>query len=159
MRTEQEIIDRIRFLDKEDYRDFLGTQQTDLINYLSFDAAMDAGFLKESATGDDWYQLPQDCESVREQISGYMDFAWDKANNCRGISAGRSLDHMKAWVWMLGHDTTPLEDYTHYGKPQLRAICEHFNMDWRQWDDGEWCNYEGDDGVPPDKVDKVALGW
>ena len=30
-------------------------------------------------------------ESIRTELVDYIEFAWDKANNCRGISAGRSI--------------------------------------------------------------------
>ena len=29
------------------------------------------------------------------------------------------------------------------GKPQLAAICEHYGVDWRSLDDGQWVNDEG----------------
>jgi hypothetical protein len=90
----------------------------------------------------------------------YMSFAWDKANNCRGLSAGRSIDHMKAWLWLLGESemAAKIAHFSHYGKPQLRAICERFGWDWRAWDDGEWRNNEDDDGVKPEDVPAIDLG-
>ena len=89
-----------------------------------------------------------------------MAFAWEKANHRRGISAGRSLDHMSAWLWLLGHDEAAdaMLDHDHYGKPRLRAICEAFGWDWRQWDDGRWTNEEQADGLaPPEHVAPLPL--
>jgi hypothetical protein len=71
-----------------------------------------------------------------------MDFAWDKANNGRGISANRSIAHYQAWLWLLGVEwcDTLMDDYEFYGKPQLIRICEYLGLDPKQWDDGERVN-------------------
>lgn len=146
MRTDAEILARIEEV-KASAGDFLGTQQMGLIEYLSFDAAQP--FLEEGVTADDWELTPRNEDAVRARMLAYMPFAWDKANNCRGISAGRSLDHMSTWLWMLGRDDAAAQvlEYDLYGKPWLRAICEAFEWDWRQWDDGRWRNAEDDPGT------------
>ena len=33
-----------------------------------------------------------------------MTFAWDKANNERNLSAGRSINHFEVWLWLLGDE-------------------------------------------------------
>lgn len=66
----------------------------------------------------------------------YMEFAWDKANNGRGISAMRSMHHYMAWTWMLGDDLGNLLDYQYYGKDNLVKICKHYGWDHAKWDDG-----------------------
>lgn len=156
MRTDEQIIAHITKLEDSD---FLGFIRIDLLAYLPFEAAKQ--FLKEEATGDDWKVLPRDRESIVAQIKDYMSFAWGKANDCRGLSAGRSLNHMQAWLWMLGEEDAAksLDDYELYGKPQLRAICEHFGWDWSQWDDGHWKNNEDGYGAPPDAIPPVVLSW
>ena len=75
-----------------------------------------------------------------------MGFAWDKANNRRGLSSGRSIDHMRTWLWLDGKDdlAEQIEDYEYYGKPQLVAVCNEYGIDWKQYDDGEWVNNEDD---------------
>lgn len=146
-RTTPEILAKIEKLKAED---FFGFATGDLISYLSFEEAKP--FLKEGTTAEMWgAPLPRDHESVKSQIVDYMPFAWDKANNCRGISASRSISHMGTWLWMLGLDeaSEQIQDYDRYGKPQLRQICEHFGVDWRALDDGEWRNDEMQDGGPP----------
>ena len=80
----------------------------------------------------------------------YMDFAWDKANSRRGLSAGRSLSHMSAWLWLMGESTAAdeiMDNHYNYGKPWLRAICEAFGWDWREWDN-EATNAEAQRSVP-----------
>lgn len=151
MRTDQEILARIEEVESDDW---LGFEQGDLIAALSFEAAKP--FLKPEAEASEWKPASDPLEDLRE----YMAFAWDKANNNRGISAGRSLSHIRAWLWLAGEDEflsrVDLMEYSHYGKPQLRAICEHLGIDWTQHDDGRWTNDERGDGVGPDDVSAVA---
>ena len=139
MRTDDEVIARVHEVAKSG-RDWLGTEQSDLIVRLPFDAAKP--FLNEKATSEDWTVQPRDRESVLAEAKEYMSFAWDKANNCRGISAGRSMSHYSAWMWLIGEDFGDLTDYEHYGKPQLKAICDRFGWDSSQWDDGIRVNSE-----------------
>jgi hypothetical protein len=139
MKTDAEIIARIQEVEKSG-RDWLGTEQSDLIVRLSFEAAKP--FLNDNAKADDWTVQPRDHDSVLAEAKEYMSFAWGKANNCRGISAGRSLSHYSAWMWLIGEDFGDLTDYEHYGKPQLRAICDRFGWDASQWDDGIRVNSE-----------------
>lgn len=144
MRTDAEILARCK--EVED-RDWLGTERGDLLSYLTFEAAKP--LLNDEATADEWGEVrPRDEESVKAEILDYMPFAWDKANNGRGLSAGRSLDHMSAWLWMLGRSKAAdqIQTYSDYGKGRLRAICEEFGWDWRQWDNGYWSMTEDDSG-------------
>lgn len=99
----------------------------------------------------EWTHLARDEAAVKDRMRRYMDFAWDKANNQRGLSAQRSIVHMSTWLWLLGRDAAAeqIHEYDMYGKPRLRAISEAFGWDWEQWDDGCWSNEEGRAGVGP----------
>ncbi len=158
MRSIEEIAAKMR---DKNFADFLGTRQGDLLEWLPFDQARE--WLKPEATKGDWdkagFPRPLGDAAVIAQIKDYMPFAWEKANNCRGISAGRSISHMQAWLWLLGADdaVAALDDYSHYGKPQLRAICEALEIDWSSLDDGHWRNSESDDGAGPTDRVKIAL--
>lgn len=159
VRTIQEIVARIGGLEGST-SDFFGFQTSDLIGFLPFEDAKP--FLKDTVKAEDWTPTPLTEEGVKQTIHDYMEFAWGKANDCRGLSAGRSLDHMKAWLFALGEDeawieSLSLDGYTHYGKPQLRAICKRFGWDWTQWDDGSWTNYEGEAGDKPEDIQEVGL--
>lgn len=151
-RSTDEILAKIKDLEQGSV-DFFGFIRPDLIECLPFDAAKP--FLKPECTSDDWEPKARDADSVKERMRDYMSFAWDKANNRRGISACRSLQHMQAWLWLLGEDEASgkfLDDYSHYGKPQLRAICEAFGWDWREWDDGRWTSDEMAEGLSPPEI-------
>lgn len=79
-------------------------------------------------------------EDVLKRMEEYMEFAWDKANNFRGLSAGRSIQHYIAWTWLAGDPelTKEIENmkYQYYGKDILKRICEYYGWDASQWDDG-----------------------
>lgn len=158
MRTIDEIAAKIPTCD-----DLFGTVRGDLMEWLPFDRAVKLDLLKEGATEAKWnaagFPRPLTDDSAINEIKSYMPFAWGKANDCRGLSAGRSLCHMSAWLWLLGVDDSDeqLDDYSHYGKPQLRAICEAFGVDWKALDDGHWRNDESDRGAGPSDHFKLNL--
>lgn len=149
MRTQQEILDRINIA-KE--RDWLGTEISDLVMFLDYENAK--LFLKDGITSEEWEATISKVPFPSDQIKSYLPFAWDKANNCRGISAGRSLSHMMAWLWLDGNDdlAKECEDYDMYGKRQLVKISEAYGVDWRQLDNDRWSNNESGDGMTADEA-------
>ncbi len=111
-RTPEQIVERICARKPDD---FFGFEITDYLIRLPFAQAKE--FLKPDAPEEGWkiYEKPP-LEELRE----YMDFAWDKANNNRGISASRSVAHCRAWLWLAGREDVGdiLEDHHKlYGKP------------------------------------------
>lgn len=117
--------------------DFLGFAFSDLAGCLSFDDLLP--FLKpdHGLVADEWEPNPRDRESLIKTMKEYMPFAWDKANNKRGISSYRSLAHFTVWTWLAGDDLGDLfDDGEAYGKESLIRICEHYGWDYTQWDDG-----------------------
>ncbi|MHB8392740.1 MAG: hypothetical protein ACYDBH_24700 [Acidobacteriaceae bacterium] len=137
MRTDDEIIARIKSLESEDFFRF---ETLDLLKCLAFGVVRP--FLKPDATAEVWGDpLPRDRDSVLKRMHDYMDFAWDKANSFRGLSASRSISHFRSWIWLLGDDFPEVE-YEHYGKEILAAICEKYGWDVTQWDDGVRLNNE-----------------
>jgi hypothetical protein len=72
---------------------------------------------------------PYTREAVLECMRTYMTFAWEKAHDERGISAGRSIEKFEVWVWMLGdYEQIDWRKYAMYGKPILRQICERYDF-------------------------------
>jgi len=137
MRTQDEIVKRI---EARKGNDPLCFEVNEYIDYLDFNHARQ--FLKDSATEQDWQEVVAMTGPPIERMCDYMEFAWGKANNCRGISANRSVMHYIAWLWLAGEDDllaqveNEYRDYHFYGKPILEMICDHFGWDWSQWDDG-----------------------
>lgn len=132
MRTQEEIVKRFH---ERKANDMLGFEVNEYIPYLDYEHAKP--FLKKDVGEEEWKQEKM---TPVEKIKDYMKFAWEKANDCRGISAGRSISHMIAWLWLDGQDKfleeNNTEEYEYYGKPQLVKICELYKIDWKQWDDG-----------------------
>ena len=131
MRNDKEIIDRINERKNSDY---FGFECSDLVSRLPFSLAKQ--FLIEGAVESEWEISPRDKESILKEMLVYMPFAFEKANNERGLSASRSMSHYQAWVWLAGDDLGDLLEYEFYGKDNLVMICKHYGWDASQWDDG-----------------------
>lgn len=133
MRTQTEIVER---LESRRAQDVFGFEVSEYVRALDFEHARP--YLKEGVTAEEWEPDLMTDDAIRKCAVDYMDFAWEKANGCRGISAWRSLAHYQAWLWLLGDDELwpTLSDYEYYGKPELRRICEYFGLDADHWDDG-----------------------
>lgn len=136
-RTQDEIVKRF---EARQEHDFGGFECNCYLECLDFEHVKP--YLKDGVTPDQWEQKTE--EDVRKEAIEYMSFAWDKANNCRGISANRSIMHYIAWLWLLGEDGYDdlMDDYEFYGKPQLERICKYFGLDPKQWDDSRRSNVE-----------------
>jgi hypothetical protein len=137
MRTNEEIVSRINERN-ELVLDLLGAETGDLMMRLPFEIAKQ--FLDGSVNVGDWSVLPRDRDSLVAEMLDYMPFAWDKANDCSGLSASRSMSHFMAWTWLAGDDFGDLLNYEFYGKDNLVRICEHYGWDANKWDDGERTN-------------------
>lgn len=130
MRTQQEILSRMKEVEKDD---FFGYQRSDLLSYLDFENAKP--FLKDEVTAEQWQK---ESRSPKEVMIDYLSFAWEKANDKRGLSASRSMDHYTSWLWLDGDEELhkTLSNYEYYGKPQLIEICKYLGVDHLQYDDG-----------------------
>lgn len=139
MKTQKEIVEKI---EAEKDGDFFGFFTNDLMSYLDFEHVKP--YLKEGVTEDQWEPEKLDRESILAKMHNYMEFAWEKANNFRGLSAGRSIDHYRAWIFLLGDENKfkSLPDYQYYGKDKLVEICEEYGWDSDRWDDGVRLNEE-----------------
>ena len=141
-RTYEEIVERANAIKDND---FFGFETQDLLERLPYRYLRP--FLKEDIKN--WKEVDT---PIVETIINYLPFAWEKANNCRGISANRSISHFKTWLWLdKSHIDLKFIRYQCYGKPQLVLISEEFGFDWRQHDDGEWCNDAGDYFSPTER--------
>jgi hypothetical protein len=132
-RTQDEIVARIHEVKEAD---IFGTQVGDLLSALDFEHAKE--FLKAEATEAEWSSdpaYPLTDEQLRDNAKAYLAFAVGKATGHRGLSASRSVDHYRAWVWLLepelfeGFEATP---YEQYGVPQLKAAANilDFTDEW-----------------------------
>ncbi len=125
MKTQEQILERMN--DKE-HQDLFGTQHSDLLTYLNFENAQQ--FLKDGVTEEQFDKAKKD-DPVAE-IKDYMSFALDKCTGHRGLSAGRSVNHMQAWLWLDDkYDEVDWDDYTNYGAPILKDVCDLYEIDYK----------------------------
>lgn len=142
--SESEIAERMKSRAKSD---LFGFETDEYIPYLSYASAKP--FINDNVSEEEFkkYQKPFTREQVLKDMEAYMSFAWDKANNCRGISASRSISHYIAWTWLAGDAELSAEiekPYEFYGKDHLVAICKHYGWDSSKWDDNRRVNNEED---------------
>ncbi len=126
MKTPDQIIARIHEVRAGDDAMF-GWQTDILIRALTFEQAKP--FLIADATSDAWPD-PQIEDAVRQDAIDYLDFAFGKASDHRGISASRSVDKMGAYLWMLDldYDRFVNAGYAQYGVPQLFIAAEELGV-------------------------------
>jgi len=123
MRTLDEIAARAAAAD-----DIFGFAREVLVPYLDFERARP--FLKADAAAAEWQPTPLDM--ARAEMTEYMAFAWGKVEDHRGLSAGRSVEKLAAWAWLLGDDALveriEAAPYAQYGAPKLAVICAAFDL-------------------------------
>lgn len=125
MRTYEEIKEKC-----QDPEDFFGHIAEVCVPYLPFSYAKE--FLKEGV--EEWEHHELTKENILKDMKDYMEFAWGKVENHRGLSASRSVEKMQAWLWLLEdelYDKIENEEieYKNYGAPILKAICEKYNFE------------------------------
>lgn len=67
-------------------------------------------------------------ENVIAQMQAYIDFAYEKAEGQRGISASRSMWRYKQWLWILEDTEIDCDDFCDYGISALGLISEKYNL-------------------------------
>lgn len=131
IRTQEEIKERF---DQAD--DLFGTQKGDLISYMTFENAkpyLKEEYVKQVESGEEKWEQSTD---PKKEILEYLDFAYEKAEGERGLSAGRSMLHFKTWIWLESKEfyneiIDLIDNYTSYGIPVLDKISEHY--EWEAW--------------------------
>ena len=127
MRTSAEIAEHYRRTRDDD---FLGFAAGVLLAYLTAEEFRE--FAKPDADLSDWIARPLEREAVIAEMRDYMEFAWGKVRDHRGISAKRSRDKMGAWLFVLGDDelreVVERGAYAQYGAPALKAVCDKYGF-------------------------------
>ena len=133
--------------DEQIYERMMACRKTEILGFESAEYAsrLPWSFVQEIAqegmTEDVWESQCRHTAPVMDVMTDYIPFAWEKANNCRGVSVMRAISHYIAWLWLEGSPeaealAVKIEHYSAYGKPQLVLICEFLGLDSSQWDDG-----------------------
>lgn len=96
------------------------------LEFVTFDDAKAAGILKPGAEA--WEAPLYTVASVTEGAQKYMEFAWGKVRDHRGISAVRSVEKIGMYMWLLMRDDVLRAmnevGFAQYGAPKLKAACD-----------------------------------
>lgn len=114
--------------------DLFGTQKGDLVEFMTYENAkqyLAEDYVAKVESGEETFEPP--LTDAKKQILDYLPFAYDKAENQRGLSAARSLLHMKTWIWLDDPDfykeiLPMIENYSDYGIPALDRISIRYNF-------------------------------
>lgn len=117
--------------------DFFGFMASVAIPFLPKDVVygmLNEEYREKLDSGEDEHIQITDVYEGAQDFLDYMVFAWMKAMDERGLSAGRSIEKLKAWMIILGRPdvATVLDDdnlYPPYGRPALRKACEMLGID------------------------------
>lgn len=83
-------------------------------------------------------------KNILEQLKSDLEFAFKKALDQRGISAGLMYEVIKMWLWILEDDLQYFIDYAQYGLPLFKAVALKYNFQNEIGDDiGNESKYEG----------------
>jgi len=126
-RTQNEIVARLHKIQAAGC-DMFGFATEVLAAYL--DKEHIAEFVKPETDLSEW--VPEPLDQAGEAGAEYLDFAFGKAEDHRGISAGRSIIKLAEFAWLQGRDdvVAAMDDtpYPNYGVPQLMVYARMFEL-------------------------------
>lgn len=67
-------------------------------------------------------------ENVIKEMQSYINFAIEKAENQRGLSANRSIWKFQKWLWVLEDKEIVDFDFDDYGMNLLLRIIKKYNL-------------------------------
>ncbi len=119
--------------------DVFGFGVDDLVEVLPFETAEEylaESFLGKENAAEEWEALRlKTDDDVRDKMLDYLSFAWDKADDCRSLSADRSIRHFAAWAWLIDDELyNKIEDmyendYIPYGTPILTYLSKELGYE------------------------------
>ena len=131
LRTQEEIA--IRFKERQAEEDTLFDFYPEvLLEHMDFGHAK--SHLKDGVTESEWTDARGEVsyESVKDEMEKYLEFAWSKALDHRGLSAMRSIQKLSAYCWLLGNDECVEylagPRYAPYGGPMLKFVSDTFGF-------------------------------
>lgn len=133
-RTPEEVLARIKVMQK---RDVMGFSLEILVDYLPWEhakALFQEQWVKDVGSGKEEKPPEPDLLGRAREFLRYMEFAWGKAVDQRGISASRSIFKLGEHMWCLGredlHDVLHDDSlYAPYGAPALIECCEKLGVE------------------------------
>lgn len=128
-RTQDQIVTRMREVVADG--DMLGFRREVLLEALDYEHARP--YLKPETTEQAWAESVGETP-LADRAARYLDFAVGKILDHRGISAGRSVEKLTEYAWLLGRDdvVTAMNraDYAQYGAPKVKAFAVGLALPW-----------------------------
>lgn len=125
MRTQEEMVLRA----KERMKDMFAFGLEVLLEAMDYEHAKE--FLDEAVTKETFDSMGtaiRTDEQLKAAALHYLEFAWGKAQDHRGLSANRSIQKMTEYAWLLGMDDVLKKmsdtEYRMYGCPILKVISD-----------------------------------
>lgn len=126
MRTFKEIVEKIK-----SSTSLFGFDAEVMVGFLPFEYVKPLLANKE-AKAEDWEVREYTREAVIKEMASYLEFAWEKVQDHRGLSAERSVEKIGAYLWLLGDDEVLARfeamPYPKYGAPQLKVAADAYRL-------------------------------
>lgn len=101
-----------------------------VIRYIKFNDIKD--LLKDDVDESEWNKTILDFteENVLNQLSDDLEFAFEKALNKRGLSAGIMYETIKTYMYILeDEELLDFSDYAQYGLPLFKAVAVKYDFE------------------------------
>ena len=73
---------------------------------------------------EDWTEA-----NIKKALAKDLEFAFKKALNKRGLSAGFMHAVIKMWLWILEDPLQDMKEYTQYGLPLFKAVALKYGLE------------------------------
>jgi hypothetical protein len=108
-----------------------------LVSLLTFETAkpfLQDGYVSDVESGVKNWECITNIEECTQEFLDYMNFAWGKAEDQRGLYASRSIDKLSIWLWAMNREdlVNIIKDddlYNPYGAPALIAVCNEMGIE------------------------------
>lgn len=136
LKSQEEIIQKLHQI--QETQSFMDFRPEVLIDFLSMENAkpfLNQDYVKKLESGEEQYgDVVTTIEECAQDFLDYMNFAWGKAEDERGISASRSIQKLGIWLWLMNRDDLRIiiEDdalYNPYGAPALIEVCSQMGIE------------------------------
>lgn len=126
MRSQEDILNRFNAI-RRSGKDIFGFRQEALLEAMILETAKRTELMSD-LDSDSWTE-----PDVESTARAYLLFAVGKAVSHRGLSAGRSIEKLEEWLWVLGDEVVfnafVDADYPQYGAPKLQVLVKAWDME------------------------------
>lgn len=134
LRSQEEILEKMKKITEEQASmDFSVEVIVYYLNWENIKPYLKEEYIEKVENGEEQFNFVTSIEECAQDFLDYMNFAWGKAENQRGISASRSIQKLSTWAWLMGREdiSDVLQDdslYNPYGAPALIKACNMLDI-------------------------------